>query len=266
MRISTLSNKISDQPAALIAIITLVSAAAALAFQQQQQQQQHKKKTTTTTKINSKIPSYLSKEAMIEAAGPPALPDRYITDSFTNARSQSIFTIHLPRADTSVPPKAMFILIHGTAEHCCRNGYIGLYESLAKAGVDVYSMDTHGNGRSDGEPRGYTETFDHYVNDTVEYIQLVRSKYEKDQCPPLVLMGDSLGGCIAVVTALKMGNGKSNMSLILLSPALGVDMNLELKIQKVRQLCQTLVVLLHNHLLISLFFLFSSFCISSLHQ
>ena len=178
------------------------------------------------------MPLYLSKEAMIEAAGPPSLPEGYIVDSFTNSRSQSIFTINLPRADTSVPPKAMFVLIHGTAEHCCRRGYMGLYESLSKAGVDVYSMDNHGNGRSDGEPRGYTESIDDYVTDTIEYIQLVqKTKYEQDTCPPLVVMGHSLGGCIAVMAALKIGCEKSDMALILSSPALGVDMNLELQVQ-----------------------------------
>ena len=220
-----LSHKIYYHPAALIAIITLTSTAAVtLAFQRHQ-------KKATAKKMSLCL---LSKEAMIESAGPPSLPDRYIVDSFTNSRSQSIFTIHLPRSDTSVPPKAMFVLIHGTAEHCCRRGYIGLYESLSKAGVDVYSMDNHGNGRSDGEPRGYTESIDDYVNDTVEYIQLLqKSKYEQDNCPPLVIMGHSLGGCVAVMAALKMGCGKSSdISLILSSPALGVDMNLELQVQK----------------------------------
>ena len=219
-----LSGRISNQPAALIAVLTLASTVAVtFAFQQLQ------KKTTTSKKMSQ----YLSKEAMIEAAGPPSLPDGFIVDSFTNSRSQSIFTINLPRADTSVPPKAMFVLVHGTAEYCCRKGYIRLYESLSKAGVDVYSMDSHGNGRSDGEPRGYTESIDDYVDEVVEYIQLVqKSKYAQDKCPPLVLMGHSLGGCIAVHSALKMGSGKSDMSLILSSPALGVDMNLELNIQK----------------------------------
>eukprot|EP00573_Skeletonema_grethae_P005588 CAMPEP_0201710480 /NCGR_PEP_ID=MMETSP0578-20130828/58652_1 /ASSEMBLY_ACC=CAM_ASM_000663 /TAXON_ID=267565 /ORGANISM="Skeletonema grethea, Strain CCMP 1804" /LENGTH=372 /DNA_ID=CAMNT_0048199511 /DNA_START=37 /DNA_END=1155 /DNA_ORIENTATION=+ len=218
-----LSDRISNQPAALIAVITLASTVAVtFAFQQLQ------KKTTS-----KKMSQYLSKEAMIEAAGPPSLPDGFVVDSFTNSRSQSIFTINLPRANTSVPPKAMFVLVHGTAEHCCRKGYIGLYESLSNSGVDVYSMDNHGNGRSDGEPRGYTESIDDYVDEVVEYIQLVqKSKYAQEECPPLVLMGHSLGGCIAVLTALKLGSSKSDMSLILSSPALGVDMNLELKIQK----------------------------------
>lgn len=218
-QMSTFFNKISDQqPAALIVVITLASAAAVtLALQQ--------KKTSRMP------PQYLSKEEMIKAAGPPALPDGFITGSFTNSRLQSIFTIHRPRVDTSVPPKALYFLVHGTAEHCCRNGYIGLYESLSQAGVDVYSMDSHGNGRSDGEPRGYAETIDDYVNEVVEYIQLVEKKYEQHRTP-LVIMGDSLGGLIAVMTAFKLGSGKSNMSLILVSPALGVEMNLELKIQK----------------------------------
>ena len=179
--------------------------------------------------------NYLSKESMIQAAGPPSLPERFEIGSFTNKRSQSIFTIHLPRVDTSVPPKATLVLIHGTAEHCCRNGYIGLYESLSHAGVDVYSMDSHGNGRSDGEPRGYTDSIDDYVTDVVQYIQeVVQKKYNNNnERPPTVLMGHSLGGLIAVMAALTMGSGKSSgLSLILTSPGLGVEMNFELKVQK----------------------------------
>jgi len=94
-------------------------------------------------------------------------------------------------------------------------------------------MDSHGNGRSDGEPRGYTESIDDYVSEVVEYIQLIQtSKYAQDECPPLVLMGHSLGGCTAVLTALKLTSEKSEMSLILSSPALGVDMSLLLKVQQ----------------------------------
>ena len=221
-------NKISNQPAALIAIVTLASVAAVtVSFQVNQKQ------STTSNRRNKSMTSYLSKEAMIEAAGPPSLPNKYILDSFTNSRSQSIFTIHLPRVDTSLPPKAMFFLVHGTAEHCCRNGYISLYESLSNAGVDVYSMDSHGSGRSDGEPRGYTDSIDDYVDDVVQYIQLVqKTKYEDGKCPPLVVMGQSLGGCISLMTALKLQKENPDMSLILTSPAIGVEMNLELKIQK----------------------------------
>src|SRR6056300_524187 len=105
---TTLSNKISSQPAALITLITLASAAT-LAFALQQQKKRAMPK------------NYLSKESMIQAAGPPSLPEGFEIGSFTNKRSQSNFTIHLPRVDTSVPPKATLVLIHGTAEHCCRN-------------------------------------------------------------------------------------------------------------------------------------------------
>jgi len=78
-----------------------------------------------------------------------------------NSRSQSLFTINLPpkhhiipeekvyENDTTKfrtendriidrkldPPKAMFFLSHGVMEHCLRQGYIGLYESLSEAGV-----------------------------------------------------------------------------------------------------------------------------------
>mmetsp|Transcript_7511 Transcript_7511/g.13683 ORF Transcript_7511/g.13683 Transcript_7511/m.13683 type:complete len:373 (-) Transcript_7511:158-1276(-) len=178
--------------------------------------------------------------AATAAASDPKLPSRFIVDSFQNSRSQKLFTIHLPPKDyattTSKPssPKAMVFLLHGLADHCCRPGYVGVYESLSEAGVDVYSLDHHGHGRSGGL-RGYAETFDHYVNDVLEYIQLCQKKYKDDNdngtCPPLVLLGQSMGGLISVNVALKLGSYHVG-GIILTSAALGVDMGLELKVQK----------------------------------
>lgn len=59
--------------------------------------------------------------------------------------------------------------------------------------MDVYSLDHHGHGRSDGE-RGYTEFFEHYVIDLLDYIKECQGKYTKDgsPAPPLVLYGQSM--------------------------------------------------------------------------
>lgn len=59
-----------------------------------------------------------TKEKAIAAAGEAKLPPRFVVGSFTNKRSQSIYTLHLPRKDESKPAKSMLLLVHGIAEHC----------------------------------------------------------------------------------------------------------------------------------------------------
>ncbi len=162
-----------------------------------------------------------------------SLPPSFNVGAFRNSRSQSLFTVHLPPKDTSTPAKAMLIFVHGLADHCCRNGYILMFENLAAAGVDVYGLDAHGHGRSDGEPRGYVEHFDHYVADLVDFIQHCKMKYadKGETCPPLILLGHSMGALISVLAALRLGSENIG-GLVLTGPALGVDMNPVLRIQK----------------------------------
>jgi alpha-beta hydrolase superfamily lysophospholipase len=91
-----------------------------------------------------------------------------------------------------------------------------------------------GHGRSDGEPRGFANKLDHYVDDLEEYIDFISKKYYTDKGqtpPPLILMGQSMGGLLSLLTTLRLGNERV-AGIILTAPALGVDMSLELKIQK----------------------------------
>lgn len=91
-----------------------------------------------------------------------------------------------------------------------------------------------GHGRSDGEPRGYAEKLEHYVEDLEEYIDSVSKKKYIDRGeipPPLILMGQSMGGLLSLLATLNMGNNRV-AGIILTAPALGVDMSLELKVQK----------------------------------
>jgi len=210
------------------------------------------------------------KKADADAPVPPEpnLSSRYQLGKFENSRSESLFTLHLPSTTKeSSSPSAMLVLAHGLAEHCCRprckcvsycisriaeddfkyNIYsphhpfslldrgtdVSLYESLSNAGVDVYAYDHHGHGRSGGMPRGYAEKFEHYVDDLLDYIRQCQGMYiaRGTTPPPLILMGQSMGGLVSVMAALTLGSDKVH-GLILTSPALGVDMNLLLTIQK----------------------------------
>jgi hypothetical protein len=53
-----------------------------------------------------------------KASAEVKLPARFVVASFTNKRSQSIHTVHLPRKDESKPANSMLFLVHGIAEHC----------------------------------------------------------------------------------------------------------------------------------------------------
>jgi len=212
---STTISNIMATPSA-VALLTLTSALA-LSF------------TLRKSKSNRIMPS-----AKAAAVSDPKLPSHFVVGSFQNSRSQSLFTINLPPKDSSPsPPKALAFIVHGISEHCCRAGYVGLFESLSEAGVDVYGIDHHGHGRSEGEPRGYVENFDHYVGDLLDYIKYCQKKYiEKDyRSPKVVLIGQSMGALIAVQAVRRLGSYHIG-GIVLTSPALGVDMNLELKVQK----------------------------------
>ncbi len=140
--------------------------------------------------------------------------------------------INLPPKDVSPPPSAILVLLHGLMGHCCRLDYLGLYESLSDARVEVYALDHHGHGRSDSLPRGYAKKFDDYVVDLLAYIRQCQGKYTDngDTCPPLILMGQSMGGLISVMAALSLGSDQVG-GLILRSPALGVNLSPMLKVQ-----------------------------------
>jgi len=237
---TTITNNTTAQVA--VALLTLTSAAAlALSFTQSKSNNSKKRSIImpSPTDVNNVLPN-----------------SRFVFDTYETARGQSLFTINLPPKtkygkeaegydptkfrgtgehiidNKEPPPKAMLFLVHGITEHCCRSGYIALYESLSLAGVDVYSHDHVGHGRSEGL-RGYVEKFEHYVDDLLGYIRHCQQKYiDRDgKAPPLVLMGQSMGALICVMATLELGSYHVG-GMILTSAALGVEMDRLKKIQK----------------------------------
>ncbi len=97
-------------------------------------------------------------------------------------------------------PKAIALVCHGHAEHLGR--YSHLVTALAARGYAVYGQDHRGHGRSSG-PRALAMRFDDFVDD----FHYLSERARRDHPGlPVVLIGHSMGGLIAVRFALKHGD------------------------------------------------------------
>lgn len=105
--------------------------------------------------------------------------------------------------------RARVLLVHGYLEHGGR--YTRFAQALCAEQIAVDVFDLRGHGRSDG-PRGHVVDFADYITD----VRSMRAQIGDDV--PVVLMGHSLGGLIAVSAALECG--KSLAGLVLSNPYL----------------------------------------------
>ena len=92
-------------------------------------------------------------------------------------------------------PQRLVQIVHGYAEHGGRYGHVAA--ALAAKGAAVYADDHIGHGRSDGE-RALITNFDHVVDDLHYLSVIARGEYPGI---PLVLVGHSMGGLLAGLTA-----------------------------------------------------------------
>ena len=101
----------------------------------------------------------------------------------------------------AAPPRAVVVNLHGLGDHS------GLYPMVADYIVGremaVHAFDMRGNGRSDG-PRGYVERWSQYLEDLARFLALVGTD---DPGRPVFLIGNSLGGLIALEYALRTPDG-----------------------------------------------------------
>ncbi len=107
-------------------------------------------------------------------------------------------------------PRAHIVLVHGIAEHCGRYERTG--SLLADAGFFVRSFDLIGFGGSGG-PRGDIGDWSQYHDQIERHMEWAR-----EQGGPVVLMGHSMGGNLALGYVL---SGRPDPDLLVLSaPAL----------------------------------------------
>jgi acylglycerol lipase len=111
-------------------------------------------------------------------------------------------------------PRAVVVISHGLAEHCGR--YAELATRLVDKGFAVYALDQRGHGRSGGK-RANIERFDYLVSDLGTFFGRAQREHPG---APVVLLGHSMGGAIALACALKYE--AVLRALVLSAPALAV--------------------------------------------
>ncbi len=112
-------------------------------------------------------------------------------------------------------PKAIALLSHGHAEHLGR--YSHVVSSLADDGFAVYGADHRGHGRSTGT-RALVMSFDQLVQD---FHVLALYAQQRHSGLPIVLIGHSMGGLIALRYALR--HQRMLAALVTSGPALIID-------------------------------------------
>jgi len=123
---------------------------------------------------------------------------------------------HWPAAN----PRAAVLLIHGISEHSGRYEHVGQF--LADRGFDVVAIDLRGFGQSGGR-RAYVASFDDYLDDVEDQMAEVRALGV-----PVVLLGHSMGGLIALSYALSARPGPDLLALS--APALGASIPAPLRL------------------------------------
>ncbi|MDX6663231.1 MAG: acylglycerol lipase [Solirubrobacterales bacterium] len=114
---------------------------------------------------------------------------RHVDGSFEGERGAKIYWQGwLPDGE----PRGKLVVSHGAGEHSGRYNY--LVDRLVPAGWAVYIDDHRGHGRSSGT-RMQIDRLSYVVADLDRFVDLVAA--EEPAGPP-ILLGHSMGGCIAI--------------------------------------------------------------------
>ena len=128
------------------------------------------------------------------------------TDGWSHAREEwfegaggvRLFCRH---ARPSGAPRALLVALHGLGDHS------GLYPMLPDAflplGIEIFAPDLRGNGRSPGQ-RAYLESWRELREDLRRLMIRIRAEHPTI---PLFLLGNSLGGLVALDYALHHPEG-----------------------------------------------------------
>ncbi|XP_062855154.1 monoglyceride lipase [Trichomycterus rosablanca] len=106
------------------------------------------------------------------------------------------------------PPRALVFLAHGAGEHC--GVYNDVASVLTKHSLLVFAHDHVGHGQSKGE-RMNIKNFQIYIRDSLQHIDLIKSRYPN---LPIFILGHSMGGAIAILTACERPQDFAGVVLI----------------------------------------------------
>jgi acylglycerol lipase len=136
---------------------------------------------------------------------------RHFEDTFEGRRGRSIYwQSWVPEHGERVRGK--LIVCHGASEHGGRYRY--LVERLVPAGWAVDVHDQRGHGRSEGK-RAQIDRLDDALADLDTFVDLVTAEAPAGEP---ILLGHSMGGCLAIAYALRKRHQAKLHALALSSP------------------------------------------------
>src|SRR4051812_2586618 len=104
-------------------------------------------------------------------------------------------------------PRAVIVLAHGASEHGGRYAWTG--EELTRRGYAVYAIDHRGHGRSAGD----RAVIDRMRNAVEDLHTLVERAARAHPGRPLVLLGHSMGGAVALAYTAEHEGGPDALVL-----------------------------------------------------
>ena len=120
-----------------------------------------------------------------------------MTESTVSLQTADGLTLEVRRwREDTVPHQWTFVVVHGLGEHSGRYQHLAAW--FTPLGATVYAMDQRGHGRSGGK-RGHAPGLNALLDD----IDMVVVRARADDGDPLVLVGHSFGGLLAIAYALK---------------------------------------------------------------
>lgn len=125
---------------------------------------------------------------------------------------------------TDPTSRANLILVHGYAEHSSR--YSDMAEKLLSSGINIYTFDLTGHGKSSGR-KAYINRFQDYVQDLND----MKKKLEMAPDLPTFIYGHSMGALVLISDVLL--NKAKYAGVIFSAPALKIQEDLSPFLQKI---------------------------------
>ena len=143
----------------------------------------------------------------VRPAGPPIAqtvlgPDVFVAADGTELPLQSWGVLE--------NPDAVILGLHGMGDYA--NAFMELGEQIGPSGIAIYAFDQRGFGRSPSRP--FWAGAASMVNDASDVLTLLRARYPDT---PVYLLGNSMGGAVAIITAATRGHLMDG--LVLVAPA-----------------------------------------------
>ena len=116
-------------------------------------------------------------------------------------------------------PVAAVMLIHGLGEHSGRYSHVA--RALTDADLAVHALDHRGHGKSEGK-RSFVRSYDEFMSDLIQFRAHIEAQHPG---LPLILLGHSMGGNLAVGHTLDHQDGIAGLALSGAALQVGSDLS-----------------------------------------